>query len=939
MEEEGVDRNEFHFSSAISACARGSQAQECLKLLHKMEEMSLVPSVSTYNLILRELLNTKDWTQVLLLFYQIKHRLEPGSKEYRIAFTYALRACEHSKGTQTATDLYRELKDQDPEALKGLPAVVYFRTLAKAQQYSLAYDQLDIALEALEYVNLALVNYAIIVCAKNEDGEKALEILEQVIPKADITPDIFTYSAAVDACAKAGNAVAAKNVFNIAREQGHKPSVMMVNSMLHCYHQRGEWEDAMCVFNEMKQSPVKPDLITYSTMMHTISMYGNASLLPEMMDDLKEQQMIPVTRACNTVLCNLAKRHEGKVALQVLDKMEEMGIELTDVSYSATIAANDEKAPRTVMQVYERMWNAKIVPDDITYSMVLKALKRGAGSPESICALLREMWAAGKKINTMTYTRIFAILAKKGRPRLIRTLIDEMKIRGQEPTEGIYTALIVSLYKANKLSESLEELKRLRRQGKPVRAAAYTAVITACRRAREVNLAMDLHLELKRDPTRAPTLITYNALISVMTYSGEMVMAEKLVKELVKAGFEPDSITFQSLIFGYSRESKWELALAAMSRMQELSIVPKWPSYNEAIRATENLGDWKQALFFLNDMKENGLSPDVVMYGSILSNCAKASQWEVALDLLSKMEAEDGLKPSLICYSTVISACEKGGEWRKALNLLLRMINNGIEPDTIAYNSAISACTTGNEWQMALKLLDSMQQSGVKLDEITYSSAIAACYKGGQWQKALNLLILMRDAQFTPSYVAISTVIECLDAAKQYDKSIYVYNEFILSKDQERFDPSGGLLVDLHGFSQSVAKAAIRSGLRSLLQKYIKSGNDDQCVKDFTFITGIGRRSEKKFEPVLRPVMQDFLLKEFDPPLQTHFKADNEGRLVVYKNDLLSWLRKMTTPKKGISPAEQYGTLQLRWPSDLENDFTNFRKECAEDECELPPDY
>lgn len=57
--------------------------------------------------------------------------------------------------------------------------------------------------------------------------------------------------------------------------------------------------------------------------------------------------------------------------------------------------------------------------------------------------------------------------------------------------------------------------------------------------------------------------------------------------------------------------------------------------------------------------------------------------------------------------------------------------------------------------------------------------------------------------------------------------------------------------------------------------------HNPDVVKNFTFITGVGKHSRKPFEPVLRPAAQDMLLEEFDPPLATHLCEGNAGRLQV----------------------------------------------------------
>ncbi|CAN0154988.1 unnamed protein product, partial [Laminaria digitata] len=88
-----------------------------------------------------------------------------------------------------------------------------------------------------------------------------------------------------------------------------------------------------------------------------------------------------------------------------------------------------------------------------------------------------------------------------------------------------------------------------------------------------------------------------------------------------------------------------------------------------------------------------------------------------------------------------------------------------------------------------------------------------------------------------------------------------------------------GDVVDLHGYSAAVAKAAIRSGLKRLLRRFLTA--DPAVVRDFTIITGQGKHSRRAFEPVLRPAAQDMFLEEFDPPIVSRFEPKNLGRLKV----------------------------------------------------------
>ncbi|CAN0410387.1 unnamed protein product, partial [Ectocarpus sp. 8 AP-2014] len=83
-------------------------------------------------------------------------------------------------------------------------------------------------------------------------------------------------------------------------------------------------------------------------------------------------------------------------------------------------------------------------------------------------------------------------------------------------------------------------------------------------------------------------------------------------------------------------------------------------------------------------------------------------------------------------------------------------------------------------------------------------------------------------------------------------------------------------------------------------------------------ITGRGRHSRQAFEPVLRPVAQDMLLEEFEPPLPTHFDPTNDGRLQVRKEDILAWCsRESEKGRRAPAPADDVGSLKLRGVADL----------------------
>lgn len=55
-------------------------------------------------------------------------------------------------------------------------------------------------------------------------------------------------------------------------------------------------------------------------------------------------------------------------------------------------------------------------------------------------------------------------------------------------------------------------------------------------------------------------------------------------------------------------------------------------------------------------------------------------------------------------------------------------------------------------------------------------------------------------------------------------QAVYIYEAIFAKQQAENWDPSDGDAVNLHGYSQAVAKAAVRSGLSRVLQRFLVAG-------------------------------------------------------------------------------------------------------------------
>jgi hypothetical protein len=95
---------------------------------------------------------------------------------------------------------------------------------------------------------------------------------------------------------------------------------------------------------------------------------------------------------------------------------------------------------------------------------------------------------------------------------------------------------------------------------------------------------------------------------------------------------------------------------------------------------------------------------------------------------------------------------------------------------------------------------------------------------------------------------------------------------------------------DLSGLSFPVARAACRFIVFSLLQRTAKPDDD---FEDLVFITGVGSRHKNGLANTtsLREYIQEVLISDFRPGLNSTIPLRAKGTILVDKNELLSWRR------------------------------------------------
>jgi hypothetical protein len=133
--------------------------------------------------------------------------------------------------------------------------------------------------------------------------------------------------------------------------------------------------------------------------------------------------------------------------------------------------------------------------------------------------------------------------------------------------------------------------------------------------------------------------------------------------------------------------------------------------------------------------------------------------------------------------------------------------------------SVLLTCIKAKEYTVIIKLIEelpkltkSFEPTAFMLTQYTY-----AAFKLKDATRALDSLKLMQLHGHIPSSISVAEVISLLELSSDTEATVDVFESYVA----EHIFPKStevSLVVDLHGYSQVLARAAVRSALRLLKQ-------------------------------------------------------------------------------------------------------------------------
>jgi pentatricopeptide repeat protein len=516
-------------------------------------------------------------------------------------------------------------------------------------------------------------------------------------------------------------------------------------------------------------------------------------------------------------------------------------------SKSSGSISKDVVSPREMLSLVQEYTSKGILrPTDTTYNIILNALQTTAHlqeTPEFADGILEQMISRDDFPNPsmVTFSIVLNIWASSTHPqRIFRVQMLEKKRRDLEMKKKlpdlkptlIYKSTLINLYAralrphdcealwnewwqdcaqdyfierpniqvattilsgwgtdASRAEAFLRSLIGMHQRGlleEHPNVFSYTVVLDAWAKSDLRNgaeRAEAILRELENQDQLQPNVISYTSVIGAYVKRGNNKKAYALLDEMITAGFEPNTTTFNAIMQGeqeLGRARQLLRSMRSLARSQKWDCAPDVVSYTAVMRLCAKRGDSLGTEKVWEEMTKDDIIPDSTAYNNLLNAYAKNKKPVKAQALLEEMVKnslstahETVARPETISFNTVLSAWSDCMNVQKAEALFqtlkdLQPSIGGLQPTVITYTILLNCWSKSNVGEEeVIKRVESLFQEMEENDDIqpnlvSYATLCKCFARYGMGQSALAVASMMRARGIEPTSAVYAQILHAL---------------------------------------------------------------------------------------------------------------------------------------------------------------------------------
>eukprot|EP00268_Persea_americana_P061884 TRINITY_DN7877_c1_g1_i1.p1 TRINITY_DN7877_c1_g1~~TRINITY_DN7877_c1_g1_i1.p1 ORF type:complete len:632 (+),score=126.76 TRINITY_DN7877_c1_g1_i1:171-2066(+) len=330
-------------------------------------------------------------------------------------------------------------------------------------------------------------------------------------------------------------------------------------------------------------------------------------------------------------------------------------------------------------EVEKKLGDLKISFSDVG---VVKILREVRGYP--LRALKFFKWVeekSGFSHNAVTYNAMIRILGRDDCVEDFWNMIKEMKGKGHEMDIDTYIKLLRQFLKRKMMKEAVE-LYEFMMEG-PYKPSIQDCIVLLRQISLSGNPDLDLVFRVVRNYEASGYSLSkgvYDGIHRSLTSVGKFHEADKILKTMKDAGFEPDNITYSQVVFGLCKAGRLDEACEILDGMEAGGCTPDLKTWTILIQGHCLAGEVDKALSCFTNMMEKNCDPDADLLEVLVTGLCSKNRAGAAYTLVVEMVEKARLRPWQSTYKNLIQKLLGEGKLEEALKLLNIMKSHNFPP-------------------------------------------------------------------------------------------------------------------------------------------------------------------------------------------------------------------------------------------------------------------
>ncbi|KAK4255997.1 hypothetical protein QN277_008920 [Acacia crassicarpa] len=245
----------------------------------------------------------------------------------------------------------------------------------------------------------------------------------------------------------------------------------------------------------------------------------------------------------------------------------------------------------------------------------------------------------------------------------------------------------------------------------------YSAVLKACSLVGDAELGKLIHQDMSRAKLEFDTALM-NALLDMYAKCGHLRDAQQVFNAILCK----NSISWNTLILGYTKEELMDEALELFNQMPEPDLV----TWNSIIAGLAYNGS-PQALQFVSMMHRKGLKADAFTFSCALKTCSYLNDLFMGGQIHCHM-IKSGFESNIYNISALVDMYSNCKFLNEAVKIFDQYsMSCPVTQGLALWNSMLSGYVANEDYTKALNMIAHIHHSGGQFDSYSFSIALKIC--------------------------------------------------------------------------------------------------------------------------------------------------------------------------------------------------------------------